>query len=209
MGSQDCRQELRRQFRATCSRDGWWITFGALLWSALLSPPSLLLSTSVFPCLWALGPGGSWGPVLEVSWGFLWGMRGLLGALLWKARGLPVSVALSELEKCLLMPSWKLLGTLTEAFWAVLEFFWGSFGPVFGDLGAILRPHEPIRSEKAQLQTIEIPWGCRKMLAFSGHPSKALEQSWGRLRAPCRHAGNHLEQSWGLWCFLERCLGLV
>ena len=101
--------------------------------------------------------------------------------------------------------SWSALGALLGALGPVLGLSWARLGALLGHLGAILRPQEPIESEKARRQQTLIFLRCLKEFGLSGASLGGSVASWGRLWAL-------LGRCWGplgaLWKGLGGLLGL-
>ena len=83
----------------------------------------------------------------------------------------------------LLEASWAALVALLGALGPVLGLSWARLGALLGHLGAILRPQEPIESEKARKRQILIFRWFFKDFGLSGASVGGSVASWGRLGA--------------------------
>ena len=137
---------------------------------------------------------GLFGGVWEVSWGHL-------GAIDQK-RGEHFSASPRRGPKSrLLGPSWAALGALLGALGPVLGLSWAPLGALLGHLGAILRPQEPIGSEKARRQTTLIFLRFWSDFCLSGASLGGSVATWSRL-------GAVLEPLVGMWGAISSHRGL-
>ena len=80
-------------------------------------------------------------------------------------------------------PTWAALGALLDALGPVLGLSWARLGALLGHLGAILRPQEPIESEKARRPKTLILHRFLQDFVLSGASLGGSVATWGRLGA--------------------------
>ena len=129
---------------------------------------------------------GSLGALLGSSWGSLEGSGRSLGAILEAIDQNSGEHLLGSPRRGpksrLLGPSWAALGALLGALGPVLGLSWARLGALLGHLGAILRPQEPIESEKARRPNT-LFFLFFKDFGLSGASVGGSVASWGRLGA--------------------------
>ena len=80
-------------------------------------------------------------------------------------------------------PTWAALGALLDALGPVLGLSWARLGALLGHLGAILRPQEPIGSEKERRpNTVSFHWFWNGF-GLSGASLGGSAATWSRLGA--------------------------